>query len=113
MKFVNFLLQGFICIYSVSKGTAADRAGLNHLLEQANETRNLVVMSRLQGKSLMPSIVDSEGLIHCCDNADIKETLISAMDIMESIQLHVMSYPNHINVGTPLATGAAILKPPI
>ncbi|KAL2545055.1 hypothetical protein Fot_14288 [Forsythia ovata] len=104
--------EGFICIYSVSKGTAADRAGLGQLLEQANGTGNLVVMSRLQGKSLMPSTVDSEGLIHCCDNADIKETLISAMDRMDSIQFYIMSCSNHINTGTPPPTGAAILRPP-
>ncbi|CAI9755743.1 unnamed protein product [Fraxinus pennsylvanica] len=104
--------EGFICIYSVSKGTAAERAGLSQLLEQASRTRNLVVMSRLQGKILIPSTVDSEGLIHCCDNADIKETLIAAMERMDSIQLHIMSCPNQGNIGTPLATGAAILRPP-
>ncbi|KAI3468079.1 hypothetical protein Pfo_024742 [Paulownia fortunei] len=103
--------EGFICIYSVSTGTAAERAGLGHLFEQANRTGHLLVISRLQGKSLMPSTVDSEGLIHCCDNADIKQALFSALEKTDSIQLHIMSWPNE-TVAAPPVSGAAALRPP-
>ncbi|KAK4388707.1 protein NLP1 [Sesamum angolense] len=67
LKPIKWFLQCFICIYSVTAGTAAERAGLGHLFEQANRTRYLLLFSRLQGKSLMLAIVDSESLTHCCD----------------------------------------------
>ncbi|KAK3037277.1 hypothetical protein RJ639_029689 [Escallonia herrerae] len=105
-------MQGFICVYSVTKRTAAERAGLGHLFEQANKTGHLLVISRLEGKSLMPSTVSSAGLIHCCDHADIKETLISAMDQMDSIQLHIMSWPSEAPPNSVQAIGAARLRPP-
>ncbi|KAK6162020.1 hypothetical protein DH2020_001861 [Rehmannia glutinosa] len=105
--------EGFICVYSVTTGTAAERAGLGHLFEQANRTGHLLVISRLQGKSLMPSTVDSEGLIHCCDNADIKQALFSALEKTDSIKLHIMSWPPSQTVAAPPASGAAAaLRPP-
>ncbi|KAM7507458.1 hypothetical protein LguiA_017911 [Lonicera macranthoides] len=106
--------EGFICIYSVTKGTAAERAGLGHLYEQANQTGHLLVLSRLEGKSLMPSSVSSAGLIHCCDHADIKETLVSAMDQMDTIKLHIMSWPskNPTTNASSRAIGADTLRPP-
>ncbi|KAH6804720.1 hypothetical protein C2S51_032967 [Perilla frutescens var. frutescens] len=103
--------EGFICVYSVSRGTAAERAGLGQLFEQANKTRHLLVISRLQGKSLMPSTVDSDGLIHCCDNADIRHELFLAMEKADSVQLHLMSWPNETVATSPVA-GAAALRPP-
>lgn len=98
----------------MTKGTAADRAGLGHLYGQANQTGHLLVLSRLEGKSLMPSSVSSAGLIHCCDHADIKETLVSAMDQMDTIKLHIMSWPNK-NPTTNASSrgiGADTLRPP-
>ncbi|XP_073283524.1 uncharacterized protein [Primulina huaijiensis] len=100
--------EGFICLSSVTNGTAAERAGIQHLLEQANRTNHLLVISRLQGKSLMPSTVDLEGYIHCCDNAEIKQTIVLAMENAETIQIHLMSWPNQ----TPRELGAATLRPP-
>ncbi|PIN24000.1 hypothetical protein CDL12_03303 [Handroanthus impetiginosus] len=104
--------EGFICVYSVTEDSAADRAGLGDLLDQANRTHHLLVISRLQGKSLKPSIVDSEGLIHCCDNADIKETVSSAIEKSESIQIHIMSWPNQTVPAAPSSSAAATLQPP-
>ncbi|XP_059639399.1 uncharacterized protein LOC132281741 [Cornus florida] len=104
--------EGFICVYSVTKGTSADRAGLGYLYEQASNMEYLVVISRLEGKNLMPSTVSSEGLIHCCDTNDIKETLTSAMDQMESIKLHIMSWPNQTPLHALQAIAAANLRPP-
>nr|GMD90047.1 Plant regulator RWP-RK [Ipomoea batatas] len=105
--------EGFFCVYSVTSGTAAGRAGLGQLFEQANRTGHLLVISRLEGKSLMPSTVSSDGLIYCCDNAEIKETLSSAMERMDAVQLHFMSWPNQRSQSSPPpAFGAAALLPP-
>ncbi|XP_077234633.1 uncharacterized protein LOC143876822 [Tasmannia lanceolata] len=106
--------EGFICVYSVEKGSAAERAGLGCMHEQASESRNLVVISRLEGKSLMPSTVSSIGLIHCCDRADVKDTLALAMDRMDEIQLHVMAWsPEKAPFPHPSqAMGVAALRPP-
>lgn len=98
-------------IYSITKGTAAERAGLGHLLEQASETGHRLVISRLQGKSLMPSTVDTEGLIHCCDDADIRQTLFTAMENTDNIKLHIMSWPNEM-AALPSECGAVTLRPP-
>ncbi|XP_073129490.1 uncharacterized protein [Henckelia pumila] len=100
--------EGFIFISSITNGTAAERAGIGNLVEQGNSANQLLVISRLQGKSLMPSTVDLEGFIHCCDNAEIKQTLVLAMENAETIQLHLMSWPNR----TPGELGAATLRPP-
>lgn len=104
--------EGFICVYGVTRGTAADRAGLRQLYEEAHKTGHLVVISRLEGKSVMPSKASSAGLIHCCDNADIKETLNSAMEDLDSIKLHIMLWPNNTSTNSPHRAGAATLRPP-
>ncbi|XP_015084852.1 uncharacterized protein LOC107028336 [Solanum pennellii] len=105
--------EGFVSIYSVAKGTAAERAGLVHLFEEANKSKHHVVISRLEGKSVLPSTVSSEGLIYCCDHADIKDTLNLAMERSESIRLHIMSWPNQITQNTTgLFGAAAALMPP-
>ncbi|KAK6119696.1 hypothetical protein DH2020_046564 [Rehmannia glutinosa] len=101
--------EGFICVYYVTTGTAAERAGLGHLFEQAKRTGHLLVISRLQGKSLMPSTVDSEGLIHCCDYADIKQALFSALEKTDSIKLHIMSWPGQTAAVPPVSGAAAAL----
>ncbi|OVA08377.1 hypothetical protein BVC80_209g108 [Macleaya cordata] len=87
--------EGFICIYSVTKGSAADRAGLGRLQKEASETGHLVVISRLEGKSVIPSTVSSTdtGLVHCCDIDELKGTIASAMDEMNELNLHVMGWP--------------------
>ncbi|XP_019241914.1 PREDICTED: uncharacterized protein LOC109221946 [Nicotiana attenuata] len=104
--------EGFVSIYSVTKGTAAERAGLVHLFEQANKSEQLLVISRLEGKSLLPSTVSPEGLIYCCDHGDIKETLNLAMERSDSIRLHIMSWPNQTTQNTTRSFGAAVLMPP-
>lgn len=105
-------MQGFICVNRVTRGTAADRAGLRQLHEEATRTGHLVVISRLDGKSLMPSQASSAGLIHCCDNANIKETLNSALEDLDSIKLHIMSWPNNARTDRTGRAGAAMLRPP-
>ncbi|XP_033513750.1 uncharacterized protein [Nicotiana tomentosiformis] len=104
--------EGFVSIYSVTKGTAAERASLVRLFEQANKSEQLLVISRLEGKSLLPSTVSPEGLIYCCDHSDIKETLNLAMERSDSIRLHIMSWPNQTTQNTTRSFGAAVLMPP-
>ncbi|KAE8689078.1 Transducin family protein / WD-40 repeat family protein [Hibiscus syriacus] len=86
--------EGFICVFSVTEGSAADRAGLQQLLAEADDKKLLLVISRLEGKSVMPSSVDSDGFIHCCDHNEIKDTLTSAIEGMDIVQLHIMAWPN-------------------
>ncbi|XP_022754144.1 uncharacterized protein LOC111302549 [Durio zibethinus] len=104
--------EGFICVYSVTKGSAADRAGLKQLLEEANAKKHLLVISRLEGKSLMPTSVSSAGLIYCCDHNEIRVTLISAINRMDIIQLHIMAWPNQTRPDTLKSISAATLRPP-
>ncbi|KAH7523861.1 hypothetical protein FEM48_Zijuj06G0056900 [Ziziphus jujuba var. spinosa] len=105
--------EGFICIYSVTKGSAADRAGLGSLHDEACGSGHLLVMSRLEGKSLMPSHVSSGGLIHCCDHTELRDTLTSAIDQMDRIQIHVMAWPNQTRLNNvPQPLGVATLRPP-
>ncbi|XP_002324779.2 uncharacterized protein LOC7463765 [Populus trichocarpa] len=104
--------EGFICVCSVTKGSAAERAGLSDLFEEANKVGHLLVISRLEGKSLMPSSVCSMGLIHCCDQNEVKDTLISSIDEMDSIQIHLMAWPNQTHSSNTKANGVAHLQPP-
>ncbi|XP_058079473.1 uncharacterized protein LOC131227694 isoform X3 [Magnolia sinica] len=108
----QIVTSGFICIYSVSKGLAADRAGLKELREQAAAAGRLVVIARLEGKSLMPSTVSSAGLIHCCDHNDVKETLASAIERMDGIHLHIMACSGQNSARPTQVTGLATLKFP-
>lgn len=87
-------MQGFICVSAVTKGSAADRCGLGSLLGEAKATNYLLLISRLEGKSVIPSNVSATGLIHCCDQAEIRCTLVSAMDRMDSVRLHIMALPD-------------------
>lgn len=96
--------EGFICVHTVALGSPADRSGLWHLHQEAQANGKLVVISRLEGKSLMPSSTSSAGLVNCCDPNDIRETLASAIDRMESIRLHIMAWPGQT---PPPADGAA------
>ncbi|XP_027180774.1 uncharacterized protein LOC113779403 [Coffea eugenioides] len=104
--------SGFVYVHSVTKETAAERAGLGDLLEQANKTGHLVVISRLEGRSLMPSTVSSDGLIHCGDNAEIKDTLTSAIEELDSIRIHIMSWPNNMIHQAPQPLDVSTLRPP-
>ncbi|XP_029125408.1 uncharacterized protein LOC114915209 [Cajanus cajan] len=104
--------EGFVCIYSVITGSAADRAGMRQLYEESSASGFLLVISRLQCKSIMPSNACSGGLVHCCDQSEIKEILSSAIEQYETIQLHVMAWPNQTRpIPTP-AVGFANLLPP-
>lgn len=106
--------QGFVCLCAVTKGSAADRAGLRELFEKSAETGHMVVISRLQGKSVMPTLVSSDSLLHCCDHGDIKETLIGAVDQLETIRLHLMALPSTTLSGsTTPSVGVATLRPPL
>ncbi|KAI4377520.1 hypothetical protein MLD38_015129 [Melastoma candidum] len=104
--------EGFICVFSVMRGLAADRAGLGSAHEEASGSGYLLVISRLEGKSLMPSHVCSEGLIHCCEQSEIREVLTSAIDRMEAVQVHIMGWPNQMRSGSSPAKGMAALLPP-
>uniref|UniRef100_A0A2C9W4S0 Uncharacterized protein n=1 Tax=Manihot esculenta TaxID=3983 RepID=A0A2C9W4S0_MANES len=73
--------EGFICVYSVTKDSAADRAGIRQLYEEANKTDHLL-------------------------------TLASAIEQMDSIQVHFMSWPNQTIPCNIKAVGAAALQPP-
>ncbi|KAJ8648378.1 hypothetical protein MRB53_001401 [Persea americana] len=106
--------EGFICIYSVANGYAADRAGLHQMCEQAISSGNIMVIARLEGKSLLPSSVLSTGLIHCCDHNDVRDTLATAIDRMEGIELYIMAWPSLKASHHPpwQAAGLPTLKPP-
>ncbi|KAK7410166.1 hypothetical protein VNO78_00733 [Psophocarpus tetragonolobus] len=104
--------EGFVCIYSVMRGTSADRAGMRELYEESSANGFLLVISRLQGKSTMPTSACSAGLVHCCDQSEIKNILTSAIDQYETIQLHVMAWPNQTNPSPTPAVGFAALLPP-
>ncbi|KAF7817359.1 pentatricopeptide repeat-containing protein [Senna tora] len=54
--------EGFLCINSVMEGSAAERAGVRQVCEEATESGFLLVMSRLDGKSVMPSTVCSAAM---------------------------------------------------
>ncbi|XP_074377755.1 uncharacterized protein LOC141719276 [Apium graveolens] len=97
--------EGFIFVYRVTRGTAADRAGLRQLYEEARKSRHLV-------KSLVPTKASCVGLIHCCDNTDIKETLTSAMEDLDSIKLHIMCWPNNTSTNPLRRASAVTLRPP-
>ncbi|KAK3437291.1 hypothetical protein EUGRSUZ_C01886 [Eucalyptus grandis] len=60
---------GFICIFSMTKGSAADRTGLGRIHKEANAAGHLLVASRLEGKSQMPSHACSEGLYPAASTA--------------------------------------------
>ncbi|KAL5559500.1 hypothetical protein UlMin_035711 [Ulmus minor] len=103
--------EGFIYVYSVIKESAADRAGLRSLLEEAYTSGHLVVMSRLEGKSLVPLNACSAGLIHCCDHNEIRDTLTSAVDQLDRVRLHIMAWPSQTRPSTQ-EVGVATLCPP-
>ncbi|XP_044472204.1 uncharacterized protein LOC123200887 [Mangifera indica] len=104
--------EGFICVYSVAKGSAADRAGLRHLYEEANATRHLLVISRLEGKSIMPASASSDGLLHCCDHNEIRDTLTNAIYRMDGIHVHIMAWPSRTGAEAARTIDAAALLPP-
>ncbi|XP_015572889.3 uncharacterized protein LOC8258561 [Ricinus communis] len=104
--------EGFICVYSVTKGSAADRAGAWQLYEEANKNGHLLIISRLGGKSLLPSSVCSAGFIHCCDHNEIKDTLASAIEQIDSIQIHFMAWPDQtLTSNNTKSIGVASLLP--
>ncbi|XP_027190782.2 uncharacterized protein [Cicer arietinum] len=109
---INRTEEGFVCIYSVTGGTSADRGGLKELHEEATANGFLLVISRLEGKSKMPTSVCSDGLIHCCDHAEMKDLLVSAIDQYEIIHLHVMAWPNQTRSSPTQVVGFAALLPP-
>ncbi|KAJ7966381.1 Plant regulator RWP-RK [Quillaja saponaria] len=104
--------EGFICIYSVTTSSAADRSGLLELYEESIESGFLLVISRIEGKSLMPSSVSYDGLINCSDYNEIKDTLTSAIEQRETIQLHIMAWPNQTRSLSSQIFGSAALRPP-
>ncbi|CAJ2643786.1 unnamed protein product [Trifolium pratense] len=104
--------EGFVCIYSVMKDTSADRGGLRELHEEATANGFLLVISRLDDKNTIPTSVCSDGLIHCCDHAEIKNLLISAIGQYETIQLHVMAWPNQTRSSQNHVVGFSALLPP-
>lgn len=70
------------------------------------------MISRVEGKSVMPSYASSDGLIHCCDHIEIRDTLTSAIDQMDRIQLHIMTWPNQTRTCNTQSIGASTLIPP-
>ncbi|KAM7258988.1 hypothetical protein ACFE04_014729 [Oxalis oulophora] len=69
--------QGFLYVHSVTERTAADRAGLGHLQTEARAIGHVLVIYRLEVKSMMmPSKVDSGGHIHCPGHNEIKQRVL-------------------------------------
>ncbi|KAG6478053.1 uncharacterized protein LOC122020982 isoform X1 [Zingiber officinale] len=106
--------EGFIYISSVSRGSAADRAGLLSLCDEASKSRNLLVISRLEGRGIIPAEASPEGLIRCCDQAGIKAALATAIRELEEVRLHVMAWPNHrpCSANCKMDAGHGLLLPP-
>ncbi|XP_040996065.1 uncharacterized protein LOC121242239 [Juglans microcarpa x Juglans regia] len=107
--------EGFIYVYAVTRGLAADRSGLRHLHEEAIANGYLLVISRLEGKSLMPTGASSDGLVLCCDHNEIRDTLSSAMLEMDRIQLHHLIFhctmrAEDLYAGEEVLTGALCLE---
>lgn len=96
----------------MAKGSAADRAGLRHLYEEANATRHLLVISRLEGKNIMPASASSDGLLHCCDHNEIRDTLTNAIYRMDGIHVHIMAWPSRTGAEAARTIDAAALLPP-
>lgn len=99
-------------MYSVAKGSAADRAGMWDLYEEANATGHLLVISRLEDKSIMPASASSDGLLHCCAHNEIRDTLTNAIYRMDGIHVHIMAWPNRTRPATTRAIDAAALLLP-
>ena len=100
-------------IYSVMRGSPADRAGVREMYEELSANEFLLVISRLQCKSIMPMNVCSASLVHCCDQSEMKDILTSAIDQYEMIQVHVMAWPNQTRPSPIPDVGglAALLHP--
>ncbi|OWM63338.1 hypothetical protein CDL15_Pgr022083 [Punica granatum] len=103
--------EGFICIYSVASGAAAECAGLGYLHEEANAKGHLRVISRLEGKSAMPSSVGSSRLINCHDHNEIRDVLTKAIERMEGIRIHVMAWLNHTRSASPRVMVSTLWPP--
>ncbi|KAH1244623.1 hypothetical protein GmHk_06G015198 [Glycine max] len=105
--------ESFVYIYSVMRGSPADRAGVREMYEESSANGFLLVISRLQCKSIMPTSACSAGLVHCCDQSEMKDILTSAIDQYETIQLHVMAWPNQTRPSPIPDVGgfAALLHP--
>lgn len=96
----------------MSKGSAADRAGLHKLCKEARRQGHLVVISRLEGNSVTPTLVSSEGLIHCCENAEIRDRLTNAIDRREDVLFHVMAWADLKSPPVAQTNGPETLLPP-
>nr|GLL46991.1 uncharacterized protein LOC109150384 [Ipomoea trifida] len=87
------------------------RFGLD--IRRTEENRALAgdfAVRRQEPDAINSELRASEGRIYCCDNAEIKETLSSAMDRMDAVQLQFMSWPNQRSQSSPPpAFGAASL----
>ncbi|KAH9805128.1 hypothetical protein WN944_002522 [Citrus x changshan-huyou] len=103
--------EGFFCVYSVTEGSPADRAGMRHLYEEANANGYLLVISRLEGKSVMPSGAICDGHLDCCDHNEIKDTLTSAIDSMEGIHVHIMVWSSQPHPSVSRSNAATLLPP--
>ncbi|KAG4394362.1 hypothetical protein JHK82_054943 [Glycine max] len=105
--------EGFVYIYSVMRGSPADRAGVREMYEELSANEFLLVISRLQCKSIMPMNVCSASLVHCCDQSEMKDILTSAIDQYEMIQVHVMAWSNQTRPSPIPDVGglAALLHP--
>lgn len=102
-----------MCINSVSKGSAADRSGLRKLCKEARQQGNIVVISRLEANSVAPSLVSSDGLIHCVDNVEIRDRLTNAIHRREDVQLHIMAWSELRCISVPPVIGPESLLPPV
>ncbi|PKI58294.1 hypothetical protein CRG98_021300 [Punica granatum] len=102
---------GFICIYSVASGSAAECAGLGYLHEEANAKGHLLMISRLEGKSVMPLSVCSSRLINCCDHNEIRDVLTEAIERMEGIRIQIMVWPNQTRSASPRGMVSTLWPP--
>ena len=107
-----------LLLYRVLSASVQCPKGQQHIVQdsvkfchEARQQGHQVVISRLEGNSITPSIVSSEGWIHCRDNAEIKDRLTNTIDRQEDVQLHLMAWSDVMCPPIPL-TGPEILLPP-
>jgi hypothetical protein len=84
-------MQGFCYVSSVDPGTAADRAGLRHLVLAAHRSHKVLVLTRVLDEKVTPWLVSSSGNIRCFDTTSISQKLSVQWHVGQPIRLHLMA----------------------
>jgi len=81
-----FCVTARLCVHIFNdEGFASWSWWVREMHEESSANGFLLVISRLQCKSIMPTSACSAGLVHCCDQSKMKHILSSAIDQYETI----------------------------